>query len=224
MKQLMTIVPESAYEFFEKIVLKDIKYTVELILTCPSQTVRSNLSQVILHAINVIISFYGFDLSLKKFEGKEEEIEKSTEKGPLEIEYKVVSFLNMLLNIMPVDVAKSWTKFGQYFEFWRDFALAGTPQVRYLYQKQMVAYLIDFYLEKRSPLGNEISEHKHSMGNRYTNPEFDPLIQTLAILIRRSKRVSVGKVPKTCLTHLEVMNFVYFSPANLPFITLSNSI
>ena len=205
MKKLMSIVPESAFEFFEKVVLKDIKYTTELILTCPDKSVRSNLNQVILHAINVMISFYGFDLSLKKFEGKEEAIEKATEKGPLEIEYKIVNFLNMLVSILPIDAAKNWTKFGQFLEFWRDFALAGTPQVSYLYQKQMIAYLIDFYLEKKSPLGNEISEHKHSMGNRYTNPEFDALIQTIAILIRRAKFVSpTGKIPKTCLTNLEV--------------------
>ena len=209
MKQLMSIVPESAYEFFEKVVVKDLKYTTELILTCPERTVRSNLSQVILHAINVIISFYNLDLSLKKFEGKEDVIEKSTEKGPLEIEYRVVSFLNMLLNIMPVEVAKAWTKFGQYFEFWRDFAQAGTAQVRYLYQKQMIAFLIDFYLEKKSPLGNEISEHKNSMGNRYANPEYDPLIQTIAILVKRSKYVSVsGRFPKTCLPQLEVELFI----------------
>lgn len=210
MKQLMTVVPESAYEFFEKVVFKDLKYTVELILTCSDKTVRSNISQVILHAINVIISFHGFDLSLKKFEGKEDEIEKAPEKGPLQIEYNIVKFLNMLLNIMPIDVAKSWTKFGQYFEFWRDFAYAGTPQVRYLYQKQMISLLIDFFLEKKSPLGNEISEHKHSMGNRYTNPEFDPLIQTIAILIRRSKpnNNASGKLPNTVLQNLEVLSFV----------------
>jgi len=61
MKQLMSIVPESAYEFLDKVVLKDIKYTVELILTCSDRTVRSNVSQVIAHAINVMVSFYGFE-------------------------------------------------------------------------------------------------------------------------------------------------------------------
>ena len=218
MKHLMSIVPEAANEFFEKIVLKDIKYIIELILTCPDRTVRYNVGSVILHSINVIISFHGLDLSLKKFEGKEEEIEKATEKGPLQIEWSIVKFLNMLLGIMPVDVAKSWTKFGQYFEFWRDFAFSGTPQVSYLFQKQMIAYLIDFFLEKKSPLGNEISEHKNSMGNRYTNPEFDPLIQTIAILLKRSKVVTKsGRLPNTVITQLEVicvciflgLNFIY---------------
>ena len=205
MKHLMSIVPEAAHEFFEKIVLKDIKYIIELILTCPDKTVRANVGQVILHSINVIIAFGNFDLELKKFEGKEDEIEKAAEKGPLQIEYSVVKFLNTLLGIMPVEVAKSWTKFGQYFEFWRDFAFSGTPQVRYLFQKQMIAYLIDFFLEKKSPLGNLFSEHKHSMGNRYTNPEFDPLIQTVAILLRRSKLVTkTGRMPSTVLTQLEV--------------------
>ena len=206
MKQLMSIVPESAFEFFEKVVLKDIKYTIELILTCTDRIVRSNLSQVILHAINVTVSFYGFDLDVRKFEGREDEIEKATEKCPVQIEFSIVKFLNMLLGIMPIEVAKNWTKLGQYFEFWRDFAYAGTAQVRYLYGQQMIALLIDFFLEKKSPLGNEISEHKHSMGNRYSSPEFDALIQTVAILVRRSKNPNnkSGNQPNTALQHLEV--------------------
>lgn len=206
MKHLMSIVPESAYEFFDKIVLKDLKYTVELILTCTDRSVRSNVSQVILHAINVMISFYGLDLSLAKFEGKEEEIEKTGQKGPLEIEYAIVKLLNLLLSIMPVDCAKSWTKIKEYFEFWRDFSFAGTPQINYLYQRQMISLLIDFFLEKKSPLGNEISEHKHSMGNRTINPDFDPLLQTIAIMIRRSRLVTkTGKLPNSVIANLPVI-------------------
>lgn len=205
MKHLMSIVPESAYEFFDKVVLKDMKYTEDLITACPDRTVRYNVGQAILHAINVMVSFYGFDLSLKKFEGKGPEIEKATEKGPLQIEYSIVKLLERLLALMPVEMAKNWTKNGQYLEFWRDFAYAGTPQVRYLYQKQMISLLIDFFLEKKSPLGNEISEHKHTMGNKYASPEFDSLIQTIAILVRRSKVSNNTKgLPNTSLHHLEV--------------------
>ena len=87
---------------------------------------------------------------------------------------------------MPTEVAKNWLKFQHFFEFWRDFAAAGEAQIVYLYKKEFVAVLIDFYLGNKSPVP-ELSEKKHSIGNRYVDPEFNPLIQTLARLIERAK-------------------------------------
>jgi len=53
---------------------------------------------------------------------------------------------------MPTEVPKNWLKFKQYFEFWRDFAHSGEAQLEFLYKKEFIAVLIDFYLEKKSPV------------------------------------------------------------------------
>lgn len=49
----------------------------------------------------------------------------------------------------------------------------------------MIAVLMDFFLEKRSPLVN-FSEKKHSIAGRYTNPPYDSLLQIISILIQRA--------------------------------------
>ena len=69
----------------------------------------------------------------------------------------------------------------------------------FLYQKEFIAVLIDFYLEKRSPIPY-FSEKKHSLGNRYVEPEFNSLIQTVAIMVRRSRiTTKTGSLPPTSM-------------------------
>ena len=63
--------------------------------------------------------------------------------------------------------------------------MAGNKQIAYLYKKEMIAILMDFFLEKRSPLVN-FSDKKHPIADRYTNPPFDSLLQILSILIQRA--------------------------------------
>lgn len=57
--------------------------------------------------------------------------------------------------------------------------------MNFLYQHEFIAVLIDFYLEKKSPLIN-YSEKKHSMGNRYVEPDFNGLLQTVAQMVQRA--------------------------------------
>jgi hypothetical protein len=117
------------------------------------------------------------------------------------IEMKIIEFLDAMIAIMPTHVAKNWTKFQQFFEFWRDFAYSGEAQMTYLYRKEFIAVLIDFYLEKASPLQN-FSEKKHQMGNRYAEPAFNPLVQTVAVMVRRAKVDNHnGNIPFTSLAH-----------------------
>ena len=66
--------------------------------------------------------------------------------------------------------------------------------MKYLFQHEFISVLIDFYLEKKSPVP-ELSEKKHSMGNRYTDPEFNPLIQTIACMVVRSHVVTKSGAP-----------------------------
>lgn len=71
--------------------------------------------------------------------------------------------------------------------------------MNYLYQKGFITVLIDFYLGPNSPVP-EFSEKKHTMGNRYTEPEFNPLIQTVANMVKRSRvTTKTGAPPYTSL-------------------------
>jgi len=188
LKQFLSLNPESAWQLFDTIVNQDIKNFLELLLNCPEKQVRACTSQVILHAINVMITHYNLtlDTTLLKQKEKEEAQMNEEEKKLYKIEESIVRFLDLLINHMPTEVAKNWLKFQHFFEFWRDFAAAGEQQIAYLYKKEFVAILIDFYLGNKSPVP-ELSEKKHSIGNRYVDPEFNPLIQTLARLIERAR-------------------------------------
>ena len=78
---------------------------------------------------------------------------------------------------MPVTLSKSWTKMGQYFEFWRDFSFSGEVQVAYLMEKKFIVRALDFYLEKQSPLySRDLYSKRNQMGNRYVIPSFQALI------------------------------------------------
>lgn len=61
------------------------------------------------------------------------------------------------------------------------------------FKKQLVSVLIDFYLEKQSPLGNQLGEKKNLMGNQYSRPEFAPLIQTVVFLSLKDKRMQFSE-------------------------------
>ncbi len=56
----------------------------------------------------------------------------------------------------------------------------------FLYKKEFISVLIDFFLEKRSPLSNA-NDKRVPIGNKYGNPQFDSLIQTIAVMLQRSK-------------------------------------
>lgn len=61
--------------------------------------------------------------------------------------------------------------------------------VAWAFRKHLVSILIDFYLEKQSPLGNKLCAKKNPMGNQYSLPEFTPLVQTVVYLAMRDKRI-----------------------------------
>ena len=158
-----------------------------------------------------MISYYKLELNLQKCNQKAETqlydeesnnvIQNEEDNKKSDIEEMIIKLLTVMISIMPTEVAKNWTKFQQYFEFWRDFAYSGEPQISFLFQRQFIAVLIDFFLEKKSPVP-ELSEKKHSMGNRYVEPAFDPLIQTLALLVRRSGiLIKTSRLPRTSLAN-----------------------
>ena len=71
----------------------------------------------------------------------------------------------------------------------------------YLYQKQFIAVLIDFYLGSKSPLIG-FSDKKHAIGGRYTEPELNSLIQTIGRMVQRANaNLKSGNVPPVPLPY-----------------------
>eukprot|EP00828_Plagiopyla_frontata_P046814 TRINITY_DN845_c0_g1_i6.p1 TRINITY_DN845_c0_g1~~TRINITY_DN845_c0_g1_i6.p1 ORF type:complete len:701 (-),score=51.22 TRINITY_DN845_c0_g1_i6:185-2287(-) len=96
---------------------------------------------------------------------------------------EINQFLDAFINLLSADVGKSWMKFNEYFQFWCNFAMTGSKQIAYPYSKDIIAQFIDFFLEKQSPI-QIINTKKVSMGNNYTQPQFDYLLKTVTYLIR----------------------------------------
>jgi hypothetical protein len=92
-----------------------------------------------------------------------------------------LAFLDNLFALLPNTVSKAWTKFGQYFEFWYEFASRGKIQLAYLVRKEVLKHFLDYYLDKKSPL--QIYPNKPQIGSKYANPNFSMLLKTVTYLI-----------------------------------------
>jgi len=199
LKNLASLVPEAAFSFFEALAINETKYITQLFLNCPSRLVRHYTSQAILQSINILIAYHNLSLDLRDLYQRKHQVSQmnDSERYVFKIESEIVNFLDHLIASIPTEAAKNWTKIGQFFEFWKEFANSGESQMHYLYQKEFIAVLIDFYLDKRSPLVG-FSEKKHTIGNRYTEPELNALVQTVSLMIRRAKvNTKSGAIPYT---------------------------
>ena len=66
-KKFLSLTPEAAFTFFDTLVLKDPKRPLDILLNCPDRNVRECVSQILLHFVNVIISYHELSLDLYKF-------------------------------------------------------------------------------------------------------------------------------------------------------------
>jgi hypothetical protein len=185
------LAPECGYGLLEKSILRDPKNTYDLWLNCPEKNVRIQSTQIILHLINTMINHYNLELNEEKLKATEAIFDtlSEAEQHRFKVEVAVIRFLDLSISIIPTEVAKNWLKMGQCIEFWRDFAKSGEAQIKYLYRKEFIAVLIDFYLGERSPLKDfmGVGTKKQNIGNKFTDPECNPLIETIAILVKRMK-------------------------------------
>ena len=88
--------------------------------------------------------------------------------------------------MIPHEVAKNWFRFEPYFEFWRDFVKSGDAQVRFCFNNDLVGYFADFFLDDMSPI-EPMMKHKHQVGNQYTCAKFSMLVETIWILVSKTR-------------------------------------
>lgn len=105
------------------------------------------------------------------------------EEGPVEEIYKLLDFLISKLN---TDVAKNWLRIEGYLDFLYNVLVSSTSSetlYNYFLSKNLISVLIDFILEKESPL--KISIKKHSMGNKFNNVQFEAGVKIIHWLLER---------------------------------------
>lgn len=166
LKKLFTQHPESAIRIFKQL-LEDNLYTVsQLLLVCSVGSTREIFSDLFSFLLNFMV-----DYEVKQY-GLEY----------LNSECMSARFVDGLLNMIPQECSKHWSRFLYFWQVIRDFASGGEMQVRYLMQKEAIAQFIDFYLGPSSPLAPP-GDKRNTFGSKQWPPQFDTLIQTLSILV-----------------------------------------
>jgi hypothetical protein len=88
-------------------------------------------------------------------------------------------------------VSKSWLKMVYYLELWENIADKSNPiLMAYLFKREMIAKLIDFFLQKDSPLYKK-GESRNEFGSKNVVPKFAPLNNAVSFLLKYSKENNI---------------------------------
>jgi len=94
--------------------------------------------------------------------------------------------LNVLMSIVGYELATQWVKFKQFFELFKNVVLQGGDlMAKYCLEKDLITLLLDFFLEKSSPVSTS-STKRYEMGNPSQSPDFGFLLEIVAFLVTRS--------------------------------------
>lgn len=104
LRGFILLIPDEALELAENYIFLKQKEIFELLLSCSELGVRMSAEQILFSLISVIIEHN------KLFDDSDLVGERK------QIYEKVTKFLINLLNLMPQEVGKNWTKFQQYFD------------------------------------------------------------------------------------------------------------
>ena len=79
------------------------------------------------------------------------------------------------------EVLTNWTRFAQYFDFWKVFLEAGEVQVRYMFQKDFISHFMDVFFENTPPV--VVIKNKKKL-SKYSKPKYDNLARLLHALVQ----------------------------------------
>ncbi|CAD8119650.1 unnamed protein product [Paramecium sonneborni] len=140
---------------------------VDLLLVCPESRTRKHFSKLLSILFNQTIQIQG------------------------QITEKLNEGLDQLFLMIQDQVPKNWIRYEQYFDFWLDFIQGGKLQQEYSFKKKMVLYMVDFILDKSSPL--QLYEKKVQMGNAYVSMNFQIQLQIVSILLTQNHQLSLNE-------------------------------
>lgn len=107
LKNFLSCTPSFVLTFFTTYIVDNFKTIVDLLLLCPDKTVRSVVSSLSAHCVNILIHFYDLPLLDATVE---------LDETRAKVNNVVLDFLNNYLGLLPNEVAKNWNKFQQYFD------------------------------------------------------------------------------------------------------------
>ena len=90
--------------------------------------------------------------------------------------------LNYIYSLIPLEMSQNWTKMVSYLDIFDKLASCENKDVlNYLFEKETIAKLGDFFLGKESPLLQH-NEKRIEMGTKLYNAKFAPLISAISKL------------------------------------------
>ena len=121
--------------------------------------------------------------------------------GRIDLIEKAEAFMMNMINVIHTQAATNWTKFEHFFNLIKTVAIGGEPQLEFMKKHQIETLLSDFFLAERSPI-RPSEEKRMSMGNSWTRPMFDSLMQTIWYLSRHTDtRVNLeDEIPTTSIS------------------------
>ncbi|CAD8206139.1 unnamed protein product [Paramecium octaurelia] len=163
--QLIQQYPSISY--LDLIYFGKLNKVVDLLLVCPEARTRKHMSKLLSTLFNQAIQIEG------------------------QITEKLNEGLDQLFSMIQDQVPKNWTRYEFYFQFWLDFLQEGKLQQEYLMKKNMVLYMIDFILDKGSPL--QLYEKKVQMGNAYVSMNIQIQLQIVTALLKQNHQLSLNE-------------------------------
>jgi len=155
--------PEESEALLKKYIAVPEKF-FELLLKCPEEPIR----------IFIYKAFFGAFTSLLKF----------PKEGSLEV---LKEFVNVMIGLIGYELSVQWTKFKQFFELLKDMVVTADDSLfAFFVEKDIIACLLDFFLERSSPLIAKNTK-RYEMGNYSQSPDFGPLIDIVVFIVSRTK-------------------------------------
>jgi hypothetical protein len=171
--------------FVQNILLQEGNNIIKCLLKCKNDATRKSVSRLLSTIITTVLR------NAPEFDPEDQQFLQTH--STLN---NIILFLNISAASVNNDCAQCWTKFGPFFQMLNQFGLkGGISVIKFFYSKNFITQLLDFYLEKESPLKKK-GERRYSMGNKILNPEFGDLVELVSYLIRFSNPLLKADVPE----------------------------
>ena len=176
LKKVLLLSYEAIINFSDKMLEDNSNEFIRILIKWSDDAVRGCTSQILSTAVNRMF-------------------------GRIDLIEKAEAFMMNMINVIHTQAATNWTKFKHFFNLIKTVAIGGEPQLKFMKKHQTETLLSDFFYVERSPI-RPSEEKRMSMGNSWTRPMFDSLMQTIWYLSRHTDtRVNLeGEIPTTFIS------------------------
>lgn len=178
LKKVLLLSDDALVKFSDYILIDNSSEFIRILLKCSEANVRDAVSNILSTAVNRM--FTHPDLTAK-----------------------AETFMKNIFNAVQTQASANWTKFEHFFNLIKQVTIGGDAQLEFMKSNHMETLLADFFLAETSPI-KPIQEKRTSMGNNYSKPIYDSLVQTICYLSRHtdpreSEEKVKGVIPPTAM-------------------------